>query len=104
MSAAFGGMPAAPNQCEIKAKVLQVDQSSDFPDKWYIEMEILESTSVTGPNFARVGEKTKGFTFKETSPVSPGDVIKAQAEFLGDERGGQFQLSEVAITRQGRIP
>jgi hypothetical protein len=94
----FRGVPAAPNQCQIKARVLQVEQSTEFADKWYLDLEILESTSVSGPNFARVGQRARGFTFDLAPEVSPGSVITALAEFLGDERGGQFQLSQVNVT------
>jgi hypothetical protein len=94
------GVPAAPNRSEIKARVLRVEQSSTFPDKWYVDLEILESKSLSGPNFARVGEKAKGFTFGSTFDVSPGSVITAEAEFVGDARGGQFQLSRINVVEQ----
>lgn len=97
MAPEFRGVMAAPNRSEVKAKVLQVERSSKFPDKWYLDLEILESKGLSGPNFARVGERVKGFTFGATCDVSPGSIIAVQAEFLGDARGGQFQLSQVDI-------
>ena len=93
----FRGVMAAPNQCQIKARVLNVEQSAEFADKWYLQLEILESKDVSGPNFARVGQRTKGFTFDLRSEVAPGSIITARAEFLGDERGGQFQLTQITV-------
>jgi hypothetical protein len=91
---------AAPNRSEIKAKVLQKEQSQAFRDKWYLELQILESKDLHGPNFARAGERVKGFTFGDREDIPQGSIITAQAEFLGDARGGQFQLSDVAIVEQ----
>lgn len=98
MTSPFRGVMAAPNQCEIKAKVLRMEQSSKFPDKWQLELEILESRDVSGPNFARVGTQVRGFAFfASPPPFVPQDIITARAEFLGDEHGGQFQLSQVEV-------
>ena len=94
------GVPAAPNRSGIKARVLGVEQSSTFPDKWAVDLEILESKSLEGPNFARVGEEAKGFTFGDTIDLSPGSVITAEAEFLGDAGGGEFRLSEINVVDQ----
>ena len=91
------GAMAAPNQCEIKAKVTKVERSLKFADKWNLDLEILESKDVSGPNFARAGESAKGFTFESISDLSPNSVLTARAEFLGDQGGGQFQLSRIMI-------
>ncbi len=91
----FEGVIAAPNQSEITAKVLNVEQSSKFADKWYLDLEIFETKDVKGPNFARKGQSVKGFTFESISNISPDSIIIAQAEFVGDERGGQFRLTRV---------
>jgi len=97
MGPEFCGVMAAPNRCEIKAKVLRMEQSTKFPDKWYFELEILETRDLSGPNFARVGQRARGFTFESTSNNSRDSIITAQAEFLGDERGGQFQLTQIDV-------
>lgn len=89
------GVTAAPNQSEIRAKVLQVEQSPAFSDKWYLDLEILASKSISGPDFAREGQQARGFTFESVSEISAGSIITAQAEYLGDARGGQFQLTEI---------
>jgi hypothetical protein len=91
-------VPAAPNSSKIKAKVIRSERSATFQDKWYLELEILESQSLEGPNFARVGERAKGFMFGRKENVPRTGIITAQAEFLGDESGGMFQLSQVAVS------
>ncbi|HRW82859.1 MAG TPA: hypothetical protein P5049_05330 [Methanothrix sp.] len=92
---------AAPNRSQIKAKVLSLERSSDHPDKWIIDLEIIESKSLSGPDFAHVGERAEGFAFDPMPSLSSGDVVTGQAEFLGDERGGKFRLSEIEKTSQG---
>lgn len=96
----FQGIMAAPNQCEIKAKLLILKQSPNFSDKWLADIEILESKEVRGPNFARVGKQFKAFTFESTSNLAPGCTISAQAEYLGDAQGGQFQLMGIEVLDQ----
>ena len=88
-------MLAAPNQCHIKARVHSVERSAHFPDKVELEIEILESREVSGPNFARVGERARAFTFDPPAAVAEGAVIECAAEFLGDPRGGRFQLTGI---------
>jgi hypothetical protein len=95
LTSKFRPVTAAPNRCDIKAKVLGVEQSPKFPDKWHLELEILETKAISGPNFARVGQANRAFTLESTASVSPGSVITAEGEFLGDERGGQFQLTHI---------
>jgi hypothetical protein len=93
-------MLAAPNQARIKARVLDVEQSTSFPDKWHCRLEVLESNSVSGPNFARVGEQVEGFTFGPTWDVPPQAVVEADVEYIGDARGGQFKLSNVRVSAE----
>lgn len=92
------GMLAAPNRARIKARVLGVEQSANFPDKWQLRLEVLESSSVSGPNFARVGQQVEGFTFGPTWDVPPQAVIEADVEYIGDARAGQFQLSNMRVS------
>ena len=92
---------AAPNRSRIKAKVLQTEPSARFADKWHLELEILESEDLEGPNFARVGETAQGVAFEQGGAIAAGDVISAEAEFVGGPRGGQFRLFEVAALRVG---
>lgn len=88
---------AAPNQSEIKAKVLAIMQSPDFEDKFLLELEILDSKSLSGPNFAHIGEKVKGFAFELKPELLDGKIIAARAEFFGDERGGKFRLTQIRL-------
>lgn len=92
------GVMAAPNRSEIKAKVLQIEQSSQFADKWYFELEILETNHISGPNFVRLGQKIKAFTVGEIPKLSPQSTLTAQAEFIGDQHGGQLQLTQINVT------
>ena len=89
------GMMIAPNLSKIRARVLRVEQSPKYPDKWELEFEIMESESLSGPNFARAGERVKGFTFRETWDWAEPVMIEAAAEYLGGPAGGQFQLTEL---------
>lgn len=91
------GVPAAPNRSHVKAKVVSKKQSDRFPDKWLLEIEIVDSRSIEGPNFARAGQHTEAFSFDaKIVGVSVGSVISAEAEYLGGPTQGQFQLSQVA--------
>ena len=91
------GVMAAPNRCRIKARVLHVEQSSTYPDKWLLELEIIESHDMSGPNFARVGKNVEGFSFGPAWGAPPQAVIAAEAEYIGGVQGGQFQLTDVRI-------
>ena len=94
---------AAPNRCELKAKLLVRKQDSRFSDKWNMELEILDIKNISGPNFAHVGDMVKGFAFDSTpnfvaQRLDSGSIIMAEAEFLGDERGGIFQLHRIILS------
>jgi hypothetical protein len=86
---------AAPNRCRLTARVADLRRSEVFPDKSELEIYILESEAITGPNFARPGERKEAFTLVPVGDLAPGNTIRAEAEFLGDERGGKFQLYQV---------
>jgi hypothetical protein len=34
--------------------VLHIEQSNQFPDKWYLELEILEIKNIKGGNFSQI--------------------------------------------------
>ncbi len=94
------GVMAAPNKVRVRARVLELQQDSQFRDKWRLEMEILGSESIKGPNFARVGERVKGFAFEDTPNFSPqdmiiGSIVIAEAEYVGDAKHGAFRLSRI---------
>jgi len=88
---------AAPNRSRIKAKVLHVEQSSTYPDKWLLELEVIKSQDVSGPNSARVGKYVEGFSFGPAWDAPPQAIIEAEAEYIGGTQGGQFQLTDVRI-------
>lgn len=86
---------AAPNHARIKARILGLEQSTQYPDKWILQFEILESTALTGPNFAHVGETVEGFTFMNSATLKPQDIVEGEAEYIGGAQGGQFQLTNL---------
>ena len=95
-----GGVTAAPNESSITARLLSRERSEEFADKWLLELHIQAIESIQGPTFARVGQEVKGFTFESLQQIVAGTIITAQAEYLGDARGGQFQLTNVQVVNQ----
>ena len=89
---------AAPNRCNITAKIIQIQPSAKHPDKWELEIEILTSESLEGPNFATVGQKSRAFTFETSVALKVGNVVTAQAEFIGSRGQGVFQLTQLALS------
>ncbi|MBO3460414.1 hypothetical protein G7B40_020045 [Aetokthonos hydrillicola Thurmond2011] len=99
MTSQLHGMMAAPNQSEIKAKVLHIQQSDQFSDKWYLELKILESKNITGGTFAQIGDQVKAFTIAQSPHFGANSIISAQAEFVGDPHGGFFRLNNIQIVK-----
>lgn len=91
----FGGVPAAPNRCEIKAKILSKQQDGQFPDKYLYEIEITATKDKEGPNFARVGQVANAFSFEASDQVSVGSSISAEAEYVGGPNQGPFLLTQI---------
>lgn len=94
------GITAAPNIVKFKAKVLSFRQDSNFSDKWHLLIEILNSESIAGPNFARAGEQAEGFAFAATPGFSPENIIPekiivAEAEYVGDSAHGAFRINRI---------
>jgi hypothetical protein len=91
------GVMAAPNKVRFKARVIGLEKDSQFSDKWYIDVEILNSESIEGPNFAREGERAKAFAFDVTPGFLPqkaetGNIIVVEAEYVGDGMHGTFRI------------
>lgn len=91
------GVPAAPNRSDITARVLSLTQSPTFADKWQLELEVINSETRFGGDFAQAGKTISAFTFEEVTDLKEGSVLKAQAEFVGDARGGQFQITRLRV-------
>jgi hypothetical protein len=95
----MAGAMVAPNIARIKALVTQVERSSQFPDKWLLQIEIAESKSVSGPHFARPGRRAEAFTltaaWEWTAPVT----VEADAEYLGGPHNGVFQLTNLRLAQ-----
>lgn len=88
---------AAPNRCSIRAKVLDLRQSSKYSDKWHFSLIILASSPIEGPNFARIGNQVAAFTFEAFPKIFQGDAIEAEAEYIGGAKVGQFQLFSIKV-------
>jgi hypothetical protein len=73
------------------------EQSPAFADKWLLDLEIVDSKTLRGGNFARSGQKVKAFAVEPPEGLSEGCTITAQAEFLGNPRGGQFRLTDIQV-------
>ncbi len=95
MSNRPSGVPAMPNRSVISARVTEVSQSQQLEGKWRLTLEVLESKPLAGPNFTREGQTFKAFTVACQANLEPGEVIKAQAEFVGDEAGGALRLTHI---------
>ena len=90
-------MLAAPNKCQIKAKVLALEPSPRFPDKLCFDLQILEAMPIEGPIFRRAGDTCKGFTLEPFLGLTPGRTIAAQAEYIGDAIQGQLRLEQIVF-------
>lgn len=103
MESRFNRVMAVPNECTMKARVISAERSRHISNKWQLEIEILDSTSVFGPNFAKKGQVARAFTFCDPGIFAGKDAcVTTRAEFIGDENGGQFQL--IAMQRQECSP
>jgi len=91
------GVPAAPNDSIVTAKVLDViDIGGDIP--WEIVIEIQSSEDVPGLNNAtksRVGETITVRTGEDVSGVVKGQLITAHVQLRGDERTRFYEASEI---------
>jgi len=96
-----GRVTAAPNRSEIRARIVEVEPSPAFADKWHLVVEILDAQSLEGPQLARTGERAKAFVIGASTGLTPGTVIRADAEYVGDARGGQLRLTDVRVESAG---
>lgn len=89
---------AAPNRCLITAKIMQIQPSAKYPDKRELDIEILHSEPLEGPNFAKVGQKSRAFTLEASDALKVGYVVTAQAEYIGGRGQGVFQLMQLTLS------
>lgn len=99
MKTGVQNMMAAPNQSKIRGRVLKIDRSPQFSDKWNLEVEVLMIQPIQGGTFAEVGQTVQAFTICEQTPFKQNDVISATAEYLGDPRRGTFRLTQIQVER-----
>lgn len=90
-------MQVAPNQSQVQARVLAVEQSPQFRDRWNLTVEILQVEPVRGGTFIETGQIIKAFTISESVLCHPDDVIAANAEYLGGPSGGWLQLMQISL-------
>lgn len=99
MQSHIPGIMAAPNSSRIKTRILRAEKSEQYADKWQLEFEILESENISGPNFARVGEKGEGFTFRPAWDLPLPVIVEAEAEYIGGPQKGLFQLTNLHLCK-----
>ena len=94
-----GGVSAAPNHCLVEARIVSRKQDPRWEDKIHLKLELLGTEDIEGPNFARalIGNEVLAYGFDLGAEFSPEASIQAEAEFHGDERGGEFQLSDLRL-------
>ncbi len=99
MSSESNSVDTAPNLCQIKIKIETLQQSSQFPDKVELTFDLLESSSLDGPDFIsrHVGKQLEGFAFNPPSALVAGTLAKAQASYIGGPHSGVFHLSEIHL-------
>ncbi len=93
-------MMVAPNHSKIRARVLTIDRSPQFSDKWNLKVKLLMIQPIQGSTFAEVGQTVQAFTISEQLSFKQNDVISAEAEYLGDPSGGSFRLTQVQVEQQ----
>lgn len=91
------GIMAAPNRVEIEAAILQIQPEPDTPGKYLLDLEIRAARSIEGPNFARIGQRVRAFTFQPVTGVATQSTVRVIAEYIGDARAGWYQLHSIEI-------
>jgi hypothetical protein len=86
------GVPAAPNRSRMTARVLAVRQSPQFADRWLLRIRVEQVRPIAGGTFAAAGQERDAFVFG-ARPPSVGDVLDADAEYVGGPSGGAFRLT-----------
>jgi hypothetical protein len=97
------GVPAAPNQSRITARVERVGPApGGVGAVWEVQLRRAAAEPAGMANLARshVGRRVTIYVhpgFKQA--VGPGDVIDALVTYQGDERGGAFFLKGDSVTK-----
>ncbi|GAB4365161.1 MAG: hypothetical protein Kow00121_01500 [Elainellaceae cyanobacterium] len=90
-------MLVAPNQNRILGKVLRIERSPQFTDRWNLKIEILSIQPIHGGIFAEAGQIVDAFTITEQLLFKKDNVISADAEYVGNPNGGWFQLTRITV-------
>ncbi|MDP2907735.1 MAG: hypothetical protein Q8O03_07375 [Nanoarchaeota archaeon] len=102
-------VPVVENKVKVIAEVLSVESGEENGYKISkFRLKITDSEDVSGyTSFAKVGEVIEAVAYHKDSSIiktilgiKEGDVIKGYLEYAGDERGGEWQISDVVIVQQ----
>lgn len=85
---------AQPNHTKCKVRILEKELSKDAAHKILLKIEILPSEIQEDTRFIKPGETMPGFTFDKTE-LQIGDVVTAEAEYIGGPRGGNVLLKNL---------
>jgi hypothetical protein len=87
---------AAPNRSRLTARVLSVEPSPRFADTWLLRIRVQDVQGLSGGTFAASGQDRDAVAFGPGPVAEAGDVIQADAEYVGGPAGGVFRLHTVA--------
>ena len=97
MTSADRPVTAAPNRSRLTARVLSVEPSPRFADTWLLRIHVQDVRALAGGTFAARGQDRDAVAFGPGPVAEAGDVIQADAEYVGGPAGGLFRLH--AVTR-----
>jgi hypothetical protein len=90
---------AAPNRSHIVAKVLRVQRSPVWRDRWQLELELSASRPLEGPHIPLVGRTLEANLVTPLDPPPVGATIEATAEYVGGADRGVLNLTDVETRR-----
>ena len=96
MTSAHRPVSAAPNRSRLTARVISVEPSPRFADTWLLRIRVQEVRALSGGTFAAPGQDHDAVAFGPGPVAGAGDVIQADAEYVGGPAGGVFRLHAVA--------
>src|SRR5262245_56272497 len=90
---------ASPNENLVTARVIKIERSAQWPNKWLLLVEVVDSKNVHGAQFVKAGQQVEAFAFGAEAPARISEVIRASAEYIGDARSGQLKLFDIVSPR-----
>ena len=86
---------AAPNRAQIRARCLEAGPLVRLPEEMVHRPAVGSGRGAYGGQFLRVGEDVRAIAFDLTSAPRPGDMVSAEAEYLGGPHQGVVQLYDL---------